>query len=203
MRQAGEQPELILILPFVPSNRDNMIAWMAARNDAPHYGEVVVYRFPKDRLAFGPMQVESRISQEPVISQQLPRWNQEGSRVLRGTLLIIPMENALMYVEPLFLQAERSQLPELKRVIVASGPRIVMEETLDAAVARLLGATPRSPQPPAGAAVPPTVQELITQSAAAYRRAQQLLRQGDLAGYSREMERVGELLRQLEERTKQ
>jgi len=162
-----------------------------------------VYRFPKDRLVFGPMQVESRINQDPVISQQLTLWNQEGSRVVRGNLLIIPMENALMYVEPLFLQAERSQLPELKRVIAASGPRIVMEETLDAAVARLLGATPRSPQPPAGAAVPPTVQELITQSAAAYRRAQQLLRQGDLAGYSREMERVGELLRQLEERTKQ
>ncbi|TMJ07454.1 MAG: UPF0182 family protein, partial [Bacillati bacterium ANGP1] len=116
------------------------IAWMAVRNDVPHYGEIVVYRFPKDRLVFGPMQVESRINQDPVISQQLTLWNQEGSRVLRGNLLIIPMENALMYVEPLFLQAERSQLPELKRVIVASGPRIVMEETLDAAVARLLGA---------------------------------------------------------------
>ena len=203
MRLSGEQPEFILILPFAPSGRDNMIAWMAVRNDAPHYGEIVVYRFPKDRLVFGPMQVESRINQDPVISQQLTLWNQEGSRVVRGNLLIIPMENALMYVEPLFLQAERSQLPELKRVIAASGPRIVMEETLDAAVARLLGPSPRSPQPPAGAAVPPTVQELITQSAAAYRRAQQLLRQGDLAGYSREMERVGELLRQLEERTKQ
>ena len=202
MRLSGEQPEFILILPFAPSGRDNMIAWMAVRNDVPHYGEIVVYRFPKDRLVFGPMQVESRINQDPVISQQLTLWNQEGSRVLRGNLLIIPMENALMYVEPLFLQAERSQLPELKRVIVASGPRIVMEETLDAAVARLLGATPRSPQPPAGAAVPQTVQELITQAAAAYRRAQQLLRQGDLAGYSREMERVGELLRQLEERSK-
>src|SRR5207249_2262555 len=154
MRLSGEQPEFILILPFAPSGRDNMIAWMAVRNDVPHYGEIVVYRFPKDRLVFGPMQVESRINQDPVISQQLTLWNQEGSRVLRGNLLIIPMENALMYVEPLFLQAERSQLPELKRVIVASGPRIVMEETLDAAVARLLGATPRSPQPPAGAAVP-------------------------------------------------
>src|SRR5207245_5330777 len=184
MRPAGAQPEFTLILPFAPSGRDTMIAWMAVRNAAPHYGEIVVYRFPKDRLVFGPMQVESRINQDPVISQQLTLWNQEGSRVLRGNLLIIPMENALMYVEPLFLQAERSQLPELKRVIVASGPRIVMEETLDAAVARLLGATPRSPQPPAGAAVPQTVQELITQAAAAYRRAQQPVRQGDLAGYA-------------------
>ena len=203
MRLSGEQPEFILILPFVPANRDNMIAWMAARNDAPHYGEVVVYRFPKDRLAFGPMQVESRISQDPVISQQLTLWNQEGSRVLRGNLLVIPMENALMYVEPLFLQAERSHLPELKRVIAATGPRIVMEESLEAAMAKLLGAAPPAPQPPAGAVVPQTVQELITQAGATYRRAQQLLRQGDLAGYAREMERLGEILRKLEESGRQ
>src|SRR5438552_18862152 len=109
------------------------------------------------------MQVESRINQDPVISQQLTLWNQEGSRVLRGNLLIIPMENALMYVEPLFLQAQRSQVPELKRVIAASGPRNVMEETLDAAVARLLDATPRRPAPPAGAAVRPTLQAWLPQ----------------------------------------
>ncbi len=200
MRLSGaQQPEFILILPFAPANRDNMIAWMAARNDTPHYGELVVYRFPKDRLAFGPMQVESRINQDPVISQQLTLWNQEGSRVIRGNLLVIPMENALMYVEPLFLQAERSQLPELKRVIVASGPRIVMEETLEAAMARLLGSAPLATQPPAGDAVRGTVQELIAQAATTYRRAQQLLRQGDLAGYASEMERLGEILRRLEE----
>ena len=113
------------------------------------------------------------------------------------------MENALMYVEPLFLQAERSHLPELKRVIAATGPRIVMEESLEAAMAKLLGAAPPAPQPPAGAVVPQTVQELITQAGATYRRGQQLLRQGDLAGYAREMERLGEILRKLEESGRQ
>jgi len=198
----GPQPEFILILPFAPAGRDNLIAWMAARNDGPGYGELVVYRFPKDRLAFGPMQVESRINQDPIISQQLTLWNQEGSRVIRGNLLVIPMENAIMYVEPLFLQAERSQLPELKRVIVASGPRIVMEETLDQAIARLLGRLPPSlTPPPAGAGpapVPSTAAGLIKQALETYDRAQQMLRQGDLAGYAREMDRLGPILRDLQ-----
>ncbi|MGH2398832.1 MAG: UPF0182 family protein, partial [bacterium] len=200
MRLGSEdQPEFILILPFSPTNRDNMIAWMAARNDAPHYGELVVYRFPKDRLAFGPMQVESRINQDPMISQQLTLWNQEGSRVIRGNLLVIPIENTLMYVEPLFLQAERSQLPELKRVIVASGPRIVMEESLDAAMARLLGRAPRAAPEvlPGGAGAVPA--NLIRQARESFERAQQLLRQGDFTGYAREIERLGTLLRQLEQ----
>ena len=193
----GARPEFILILPFAPANRDNLIAWMAARNDAPRYGELVVYRFPKDRLAFGPMQVESRINQDPIISQQLTLWNQEGSRVIRGNLLVIPMENALLYVEPIFLQAERSQLPELKRVVVASGSRIVMEETLDTAVAKLLGGArgTQPASPPAGG----TARELIRRAVETYQRAQQLLRQGDLAGYAREITRLGEILRQLQQ----
>lgn len=195
------QPEFILILPFSPAGRDNLIAWMAARNDGPGYGELVVYRFPKDRLAFGPMQVESRINQDPVISQQLTLWNQEGSRVIRGNLLVIPMESALMYVEPLFLQAERSQLPELKRVIVASGPRIVMDETLEGAIARLLGRLPSSaatPPPGAPSPAPSTGAGLIRQAVETYERAQQLLRRGDLAGYAREIERLGQILREIE-----
>jgi uncharacterized membrane protein (UPF0182 family) len=201
------RPEFVLILPFSPANRDNMIAWMAARNDAPNVGQLVVYRFPKDRLAFGPMQVESRINQDPRISQQLTLWNQEGSRVIRGNLLVIPAEDTLMYVEPLFLQARQSQLPELKRVIVASGARIAMEETLEAALAQVVGraVTPASPSP--GPAVSPgpapgarlgTSSELIREAVSAYDRAQQLLRQGDLAGYAREIERLGEILRRLE-----
>ena len=205
MRLGAEtRPEFILILPFSPANRDNMIAWMAARNDSPNYGEVVVYRFPKDRLAFGPMQVESRINQDPQISQQLTLWNQEGSRVIRGNLLVIPIEDTLMYVEPLFLQAERSQLPELKRVIVASGPRIAMEESFEQAIAQVIGRRGPSVLPPAPAPTPGaagTTDELIRDAVAAYTRAQQLLRQGDLAGYAREIERLGQLLRQLEQQS--
>ncbi len=191
------QPEFVLILPFTPSNRDNMVAWMAARNDAPHYGELLVYRFPKDRIVFGPMQVESRISQDPGISQQLTLWNQQGSQVVRGNLLVIPMENALLYVEPLFLQAERSQLPELKRVIVASGSRIVIDETLDAAVAKLVG---KVAAPVASALQPTTgtVRELVARAVEIYQRAQRLLRQGDLVGYAREIDRLGEVLQQLQ-----
>jgi hypothetical protein len=199
----GTVPEFALILPFAPANRDNMVAWMAARNDAPHYGELIVYRFPKDRLAFGPMQVEARINQDPTISQQLTLWNQEGSRVIRGNLLVIPMERSLLYVEPLFLQAERSQLPELRRVIVASGPRIIMAETPEAGLSRLLAAAPPAPLPPGTPAPPPSVggsvRELIAQASETYERAQQLLRQGDLAGYAREIERLGEILRRLRE----
>ncbi|MDR7516945.1 MAG: UPF0182 family protein, partial [Armatimonadota bacterium] len=158
-----------------------------------------VYRFPKDRLAFGPMQVESRINQDPVISQQLTLWNQEGSRVIRGNLLVIPLENALLYVEPLFLQATRSQLPELKRVIVASGPRIVMEDSLEAAVTRLLAGRPSPAAAPAPGGLPAGAADLIREAAAAYRRARQLLQQGDLPGFAREIDRLGEILRRLED----
>ncbi|MDQ7820001.1 MAG: UPF0182 family protein [Armatimonadota bacterium] len=193
------RPEFVLILPLAPAGRDNMIAWMAARNDPPHYGQLVVYRFPKDRLAFGPMQVESRINQDPVISQQLTLWNQEGSRVIRGNLLVIPLENALLYVEPLFLQATRSQLPELKRVIVASGPRIVMEDSLEAAVTRLLAGRPSPAAAPAPGGLPAGAADLIREAAAAYRRARQLLQQGDLPGFAREIDRLGEILRRLED----
>ena len=203
--EGGTAPEFALILPFTPANRDNMVAWMAARNDAPHYGELIVYRFPKDRLAFGPMQVEARINQDPVISQQLTLWNQEGSRVIRGNLLVIPMERALLYVEPLFLQAERSQLPELRRVILASGPRIVMAETAEAGLPRLTGPSPPGvPTPPGTPPAGPvsgSQRELIAQAVETYERAQQLLRQGDLAGYAREIERLGEILRRLRETT--
>jgi uncharacterized membrane protein (UPF0182 family) len=153
------------------------------------------------------MQVESRINQDPRISQQLTLWNQEGSRVIRGNLLVIPAEDTLMYVEPLFLQARQSQLPELKRVIVASGARIAMEETLEAALAQVVGraGTPAAPPPgpvtsprPTPAPASGTAAELIREAVAVYDRAQQLLRQGDLAGYAREIERLGEILRRLE-----
>ncbi len=212
----GSAPEFALILPLSPERRDNMIAWMAARNDPAHYGELIVYRFPKARIVFGPMQVESRIDQNPTISSQLTLWNQQGSQVIRGNLLVIPIEDGLLYVEPLFLQAERSQLPELKRVIVASGPRIIMAPTLDGALAELFGTQPSRPSPtvpgpaPQGPGGPPTpaapagadVRALTDQAVETYRRAQERLRAGDLAGYGREMERLGKILEQLDAATR-
>ena len=134
----GEKEEFVLLLPFTPSKRDNLAAWMAARSDGEHYGEVVVYTFPRDRLIFGPRQIDARIDQDGYISQQLTLWGQSGSNVIRGSLLIIPIENALVYVQPLYLVAtDRVGLPELRRVIVASGKDVVMEDTLEAAVERL------------------------------------------------------------------
>lgn len=185
----GTAPEFVLMLPMVQAGRDNMIAWMAARNDPQHYGELVVYRFPKARVVFGTMQVEARIDQDPIISQQLTLWNQMGSQVIRGNLLVIPIEDGLLYVEPLFLQAERSQMPELKRVITVSGARIVMAPTLEAALAELFGSGP----PTAGI----EVRELTDQALEAYRLAQERLRAGDLTAYGREIERLGQILEQL------
>lgn len=191
----SDAPEFVLILPMTPQRRDNMVAWLAARNDPPHLGELWVFAFPKDRVVFGPMQVESRINQDPFISQQLTLWNQQGSRVIRGNLLVVPVEGALLYVEPIFLQAERSQLPELRRVVVAQGPRVAMAATLDDALARVLDGRP-SP-PPAVDRVPPVRPDLATEALRRYRAAQELLRRGDLAGFQRELEELGRLLEQL------
>ena len=127
--------EYILMLPLTPANRQNLIAWMAARSDSPRYGELVLYRFPKDRLIYGPMQIEARIDQDPTISQQLSLWDQRGSSVIRGNLLVIPVGSSILYVEPVFLRADQSDLPELRRVIVANGQRVVMEPDLASALA--------------------------------------------------------------------
>jgi len=206
--QAAAPPEFVLILPLTPANRDNLIAWMAARNDPPHYGELVVYRFPKDALVFGPMQVESRINQDPEISQAITLWNQQGSRVIRGNLLVIPIEEGVLYVEPLFLQAERSQLPELKRVIVATGARIQMADAFEPALAAVLGRRPATGPPavsPPGAGPPTDSAErsrLIAEALATYRRAQERLRGGDFSGYSQEIDRLGKILERLAAETK-
>ena len=127
----GKKEEFVVLLPFTPSRKDNMAAWMAGRCDVPHYGELVVYVFPKQKLVFGPRQIEARIDQEAEISKQLSLWGQRGSQVIRGDLLAIPIEKSILYVEPLYLAAEKSQLPELKRVIIAFGNSLAMEETLE------------------------------------------------------------------------
>ncbi|MDG5767527.1 UPF0182 family protein [Balneolales bacterium ANBcel1] len=137
--EENEELEFKLISPFTPEGRNNMIAWMAARSDPEHYGELVTYRLPKDRLIYGPAQIESRIDQDPEISRQLALWDQRGSRVIRGNLLVVPVANSFMYVEPVFLLADRDDIPQLQRVIVAIGDDISMQPTIEAALVDLFG----------------------------------------------------------------
>ena len=131
--------EFVEILPFTPSNRNNLIGWIAGRSDGAHYGTSVVYDFPKTRLVDGPLQVEARIDQNAQLSGQLSLWNQQGSRVRRGTLLVIPCGKALIYAEPIYLQAERSPMPELRLVVLALQDRLAYGSTFEAALRSLFG----------------------------------------------------------------
>src|SRR5215510_257023 len=138
MRLPGEAlEEFILMLPMVPNKRDNMIAWLAARCDGPAYGTLIEFAFPKEKLLYGPAQIEARIDQDTTISQQLSLWNQTGSRVIRGNLLVIPIDDALLYVEPLYLSAEKRELPELKRLIASAGDRVAMHQEVGPLLAAL------------------------------------------------------------------
>ena len=191
MRLPGEpQAEFFLMLPMVPSRRDNMIAWLAARCDPPDYGKLIVYEFPKDKLVFGPFQIEARINQNTEISQQLSLWNQLGSRVIRGNLLVIPIENSVLYVSPLYLRAEQGQLPELKRVIAAYGDNVVMKETLAQALAALFAESGPSPIPRGASG---RAQEALEH----YRKAIQRLNAGDWAGFGAQLEAMRAILEQM------
>jgi hypothetical protein len=130
----AQSEEFILLLPFTPSQRTNLIAWLAARSDGEEYGKLLLYQFPKQELVYGQEQIEALINQDPVISQQISLWNRQGSRAFQGNLLVIPIERSLLYVEPLYLEAEQNSLPTLVRVIVVYENRIVMAETLEQAL---------------------------------------------------------------------
>jgi uncharacterized membrane protein (UPF0182 family) len=200
MRLPGEaKAEFFLMLPMVPSQRQNMIAWLAARCDPPNYGKLIAYEFPKDKLVYGPFQIEARINQNTDISQQLSLWNQLGSRVIRGNILVIPIENTILYVSPLYLRAEQGQLPELKRVIAAYGDQVVMKETLAAALSSLFaepGAGSTTPSPaataPAGAAA-----DRARQALDRYNQAMERLKSGDWTGFGAELDAMRDLLQQM------
>jgi hypothetical protein len=202
----GKKEEFVVLLPFTPSKKDNMSAWMAGRCDVPHYGEVVVYVFPKQKLVYGPRQIEARIDQEAEISKQLSLWGQRGSQVIRGDLLAIPIEKSILYVEPLYLAAEKSQLPELKRVIVAFGNSLAMEENLELALQKIFGGEVMREKPAPQAALAPaapgekrrTEPEIAAAALAHYRKAQEFLRQGNWAGYGEELKKMEEGLKELE-----
>ena len=201
MRLPGEaRAEFFLMLPMAPSQRENMIAWLAARCDAPDYGKLIVYEFPKDKLVYGPFQIEARINQNTEISQRISLWNQMGSRVIRGHLLVVPIENSILYVSPLYLRAESGQLPELKRVIAAYGDRVVMEETLAEALAALFKeSAPAFPLPgPASTANARSPADLRAREALShYNRAIARLKAGDWSGFGAELDAVRPLLEQL------
>ena len=215
------ETEFLLIRPYVPRGKENMIAWIAARNDVPHYGELVAYELPKQQLVFGPSQIESRIDQDPVISSQISLWNQQGSGVIRGNLIVMPLGNSFLYVEPLYLQSESSALPELKRVIVASPTRIIMEETLSEALTALVdadipdnavvteeeagqnagaeGSTEGSTNETVTAPIDATLDELINSANTHFEAAEAAQRAGDWSTYGRELEALEQDLQRLME----
>jgi uncharacterized membrane protein (UPF0182 family) len=216
LAEVGTKEEFILMVPFTPARKQNMIAWMAARCDTPNYGKVLVFTFPKQKLIYGPQQIEARIDQNPGISQQLTLWDQHGSRVIRGTLLVIPVLNSVLYIEPIYLAAETGGgLPQMQRVIVSYSDHVVMEPTLDAALSNIFGGAVESAtsaggagqNAPAAAGTPATsgtakapaadLASLIQQANQHFERAQQLLRQGDWNGYGDEIKKLGDALKQM------
>ena len=219
MRLPGEsEAEFIQMLPFTPRGRDNLAAWLVARSDGEHYGKMRVFEFPKQKLVFGPRQVVARISQDQVIAPQITLWNQQGSQVIWGTLMVIPIEESLIYVRPLYLRASGGRIPELTRVIVAYENRIVMQETLEAGLAELFGgkvppsgsgtqttAAPADPAPPPSEGAPrpaagPELGGLAAEAQAHYERAVAAQKAGDWATYGEELRRLGQVLERMRAR---
>ncbi|HET9385072.1 MAG TPA: UPF0182 family protein [Gemmatimonadales bacterium] len=205
MRLPSErQAEFIFMVPFTPRGKDNLASWMVARNDGEHYGELVVYRFPKQSLVFGPTQIVNRINQDTEIARQVSLWDQGGSQVIRGNLLVIPIEESLIYVMPLYLRAQGGRIPELKRVVVAHENRVVMEETLEEGLSRLFGSSgaerpvERVATVPGAAATDARAADLARRANESFRRALEAQRAGDWARYGEELRRLEDVLRQLQ-----
>jgi uncharacterized membrane protein (UPF0182 family) len=206
----GDGPEYIQMLPFTPRQKDNLAAWMVARSDGANYGKLVAFQFPKQTVIFGPRQIAARISQDQVIAPQITLWNQQGSEVIQGTLLVIPIEESLIYIRPLYLRAAGGRIPELKRVIVAHQNQIVMEETLEKALDRLFPggpARPAAPQvEPGGPEEPPPPQAggaldaLAVKAREHYDRAIQAQREGNWARYGEEIAALGKILQEMAKR---
>jgi uncharacterized membrane protein (UPF0182 family) len=208
--------EFIQMLPFTPRRRDNLASWMVARSDGDKYGQLLVFRFPKQKLVFGPSQVVARINQDQVIAPQITLWNQQGSQVIQGTLMVIPIEESLIYIRPLYLRAQGGRIPELTRVIVAYQNQIVMEPTLEAGLARLFGAAPSAPAAlgapgapapgvpgapgapapgaPSARSAPSAPSSLAAEAQATYERAIAAQKAGDWAKYGEEIRRLGDIL---------
>lgn len=213
-----KEPRYVLILPFTPQGRDNMVAWLVAHCDPDRYGEVALYRFPKERLVYGPVQVEARINQHPEIAQQLNLWNQQGSQVVRGHLLVIPMGQTMFYFKPIYLKASyEAAIPELKKVVLASGERVVMTDTVEQGLELMLGqarATGRAPRSPTAVTPSPTtpsppattpqgIPALVDRANRAYDAAQDALKRGDWESFGKQMKEMEQALRQMRQQTPQ
>ncbi|MGZ3332075.1 MAG: UPF0182 family membrane protein [Gemmatimonadaceae bacterium] len=221
MRLPGEKnPEFIFMTPFTPRGKDNLAAWMVARMDGENYGKLSVYRFPKQSLVYGPKQISNRINQDTDISRQLTLWDQKGSEVIRGELLVIPIDESLIYVQPIYLRAEGGSIPELKRIVVAHENRVVMGESLEEGLNALFGSGAASVARASvqdslstlgveqsvvgGGAVPTTgvapsgaVADLLREAQTHYDRAIAAQRAGNWADYGREIDQLGATIRAL------
>jgi hypothetical protein len=205
-----DNEEFVLILPFTPVNKNNMLAWMAARCDPENYGRIIEYKFPKEKLVYGPLQIESRIDQNSEISQLFTLWGQRGSSVIRGNLLVIPVKDSLIYVEPIYLRAEQSELPELKRVIIGYKDNIEIGMNLEEALYRTFGRAEEILPPeqreavvgePERPGIPSSVENLIREAGRYFDEAQERLRQGDFTGYGDSIQKLETTLNELEERS--
>jgi uncharacterized membrane protein (UPF0182 family) len=185
----SDQLEYLLMTPFTPQKRNNMISWLAARCDFPEYGKMLFYELPKDKLIYGPMQIEAMIDQNTAIAAQLTLWDQKGSKVIRGNLIAVPIENSFLYVVPLYLTAEGTDFPQLKRVIVISGDKVAMEPTLDEAIQAVFGT--QQPQTPGQ---PPSRPLESGQARAAFDKAQKAMEQGDWGNFGKAMDTLKGLL---------
>ena len=212
MRLPGEargQEEFVLMLPFTPQGKHVLRAWMCARNDGDQYGKLLVYNFPKGEQIDGPYQIEARISQNEQIREQLALWQQGGNVVIRGNLLVVPIEKSLLYVEPLFLQAAQGEIPELKRVIVAYGDQIVMQRNLQECLEILFGHTSTSVlsvastvplkerQPVATTSTEPA--DLASRAVQHWEQAKASLRNDDWVEFGHQMQSLETILENLKE----
>ena len=207
-RLPGEKDlQFLMMQPFTPARKNNMVAWMAAKSDGESYGDLVLYSFPRDRTIYGPMMIESRIDQNSEISQQLTLWDQKGSNVIRGNLLTIPIKNSVLYVEPIFLQAQESQIPELKRVIAVYGDEVVMEPTLREAINKVFDITDEEDE---GEDEDKAMDELgdididdlgpmADRALTVYEDALTRLQAGDFAGYGKKIEELRSILQQIKQ----
>lgn len=203
----SDKEEFVLMLPTTPRGKANMIAWVIARSDGTDYGRLMAYKLPKERLIYGPMLVERRIDQDTDVSREITLWSQRGSDVIRGNLLVIPIEESFIYVEPLYLRASQDGMPELKRVIVVRAEKVAMAENLELALLEAFAGTEdvvseKNGDSPRPVTAPPDIEALSKRAMSEYNEAQELLRDGDFKGYGESIDRLGKTLEEMHARTR-